>query len=301
MERIQTAAGSDTGRTFTEKIENGTYYKGNCCRARKEAHIPKRYLNGRLLLCRRSGQSFEDVRIQRLRKPVRNALQSSFGNKFPEQALLSLSFHAGGYNLYRAPQCTGPSLTAAQDFLDNANERLKNAAQFFKEADTVIMTLGTAWVFRHIPTGKIVSNCHKIDPGKFRREFLQTEEIFRLLENFITRYPDKEFILTVSPIRHLKDGAHGNNLSKAALLMSIDWLQRKGYGNVSYFPAYEIMLDELRDYRFYAEDMVHPSQQAVKYIFERFTESFIAPSEYEQMRLNLKRYKQAAHIPIKRE
>lgn len=191
--------------------------------------------------------------------------------------------------------------TAAQDFLDNANERLKNAAQFFKEADTVIMTLGTAWVFRHIPTGKIVSNCHKIDPGKFRREFLQTEEIFRLLENFITRYPDKEFILTVSPIRHLKDGAHGNNLSKAALLMSIDWLQRKGYGNVSYFPAYEIMLDELRDYRFYAEDMVHPSQQAVKYIFERFTESFIAPSEYEQMRLNLKRYKQAAHIPIKRE
>ncbi len=186
----------------------------------------------------------------------------------------------------------------AREFLDNANERLKDAAQFFKEADTIIITLGTAWVFRHLATDIIVSNCHKIEPKEFRREFLQPEETVQLLEKFTTKHPDKEFILTVSPIRHLKDGAHGNNISKAALLLAVDWLQRKGYGNISYFPAYEIMLDELRDYRFYAEDMVHPSQQAVKYIFERFTESFIAPSEYEQMRLNLKKHKQTAHIPI---
>ena len=188
--------------------------------------------------------------------------------------------------------------TEAREFLDNANERLKEASRFFKEADTIIITLGTAWVFRHLATDIIVSNCHKIEPKEFRREFLQPEEIFRLLENFITKYPDKEFIFTVSPIRHLKDGAHGNSISKAALLLSVDRLQRKESGNVCYFPAYEILLDELRDYRFYAEDMVHPSQQAVKYIFERFTESFIAPSEYEQMRSNLKKYKQAAHVPL---
>lgn len=185
---------------------------------------------------------------------------------------------------------------SAAEFLEYANGQLEQASAFFKEADTIIITLGTTWVFRHLASGMVVSNCHKIEPKEFRREFLQVNEVLSLLEAFITEYPDKEFFLTVSPIRHLKDGAHGNNISKATLLLAIEALQQKGHKNVDYFPAYEILLDELRDYRFYGEDMVHPSQQAVKYIFERFTDSFIAPSEYETMRVNLRRFKQSAHL-----
>lgn len=185
---------------------------------------------------------------------------------------------------------------SAAEFLEYANGQLNQASAFFKEADTIIITLGTAWVFRHLASGMVVSNCHKIEAREFRREFLQVNEVLALLEPFIIEHPDKEFILTVSPIRHLKDGAHGNNISKATLLLAIEALQQKGYKNVAYFPAYEILLDELRDYRFYSEDMVHPSQQAVKYIFERFTENFIAPAEYETMRINLKKFKQNAHL-----
>ncbi len=188
---------------------------------------------------------------------------------------------------------------SAAEFLENANRRLKLEQEFFAGSDTVIITLGTSWVYRHKALDTIVSNCHKIHPAEFEREFMEWDLTARTLEKSITSHPDKRFIFTVSPIRHLKDGAHGNAISKASLLLAIESLVEK-HENAEYFPAYEILLDELRDYRFYAEDMIHPSPVAVKYIFERFKDSFIEPECYPQMAQMSKMARRRAHIPIER-
>ncbi len=183
-------------------------------------------------------------------------------------------------------------------FLQRANEQLCKESAHFMEADTIIITLGTSWVFRHIARNMIVSNCHKINPKEFIREFIPIDECIRMLAGFIELFPQKRFIFTVSPIRHLKDGAHGNQISKASLLLAVDTLLRLFPANTYYFPAYEIVLDELRDYRFYAEDMIHPSGVAVKYIFERFKESCIAQSEYEEMQQFQRAARQTLHKPL---
>ncbi len=185
--------------------------------------------------------------------------------------------------------------SSPDSFLQTANERLCKESAHFAEADTIIITLGTSWIFRHISRNIVVSNCHKIHPKEFVREFLPMDKCVEMLAEFIERFPHKRFIFTVSPIRHMKDGAHGNQISKASLLLAVEQLLQRFPSNTYYFPAYEIVLDELRDYRFYAEDMVHPSGVAVKYIFERFKESCIAPSEYEKMQQAQKLARHAAH------
>lgn len=183
------------------------------------------------------------------------------------------------------------------EFLEIANKRIELEQKFFTEADTIIITLGTSWVFRHKALGVIVSNCHKIHPAEFHREFMEWSRTAELLEEIIQSYPKKNFIFTVSPIRHLKDGAHGNAISKASLLLAVESLVER-YQNTSYFPAYEIVLDELRDYRFYAEDMVHPSPVAVKYIFERFKECYISSECHTIMSEMAKAARREAHRPI---
>lgn len=186
---------------------------------------------------------------------------------------------------------------SADDFLKYANEQLRCASEFFKQADTVIITLGTSWIYRYKESGKIVSNCHKRLAQEFDRERLSVKEVVDTLGMMCDQMQDKRVIFTVSPIRHFKDGAHENTLSKATLLLAIEeYISGSTHKNVAYFPSYEILMDELRDYRFYAEDMVHPSSVSVKYIFERFKETFIPQSEYEQMRLNLKQTKKEGHI-----
>ncbi len=159
--------------------------------------------------------------------------------------------------------------STAEEFLDHANTSLAAASKAWNEAGKVIITLGTAWCFEYIPTGEIVSNCLKIDQKLFRRKRLSVQETSVLLRNMVGRNPGKEFIFTVSPIRHLKDGAHGNQLSKSILILAIEDVCNAFPERCEYFPAYEILLDELRDYRFYAEDLVHPSQQAVSLIWNR--------------------------------
>ena len=153
--------------------------------------------------------------------------------------------------------------STAEEFLDHANTSLAAASKAWNEAGKVIITLGTAWCFEYIPTGEIVSNCLKIDQKLFRRKRLSVQETSVLLRNLVGRNPGKEFIFTVSPIRHMKDGAHGNQLSKSILILAVEDVCNAFPERCEYFPAYEILLDELRDYRFYAEDLVHPSQQAV--------------------------------------
>lgn len=181
------------------------------------------------------------------------------------------------------------------EFLVAANESLSLASSFLKSADTVIITLGTAWTYRNISTGKIVSNCHKKLAKEFQRELLSVDGCYTELLEMAKVLSDKKIIFTVSPIRHLKDTAHGNQISKSTLLLAVENIIEE-CSWCSYFPSYEIMMDELRDYRYYAEDMVHPSHLAVKYIFERFKETNISASAFKQMEDNMRLTKAENHI-----
>ena len=183
-------------------------------------------------------------------------------------------------------------------FLEHANAALETASARWKSASKVLITLGTAWRWRHLPEGEIVSNCLKRPAGEFSRERLTVPQTAALLKSLVQRYPDKFFVFTVSPIRHLSDGAHGNQVSKSILLLALEEVCAAFPDRTVYFPAYEILLDELRDYRFYAEDMVHPSLQAAEYVFGKFL-SFAFPDE-ERSRLEERRkaFKASQHRPM---
>ena len=203
-------------------------------------------------------------------------------------------------------------------------ESRKKMAEAIEKATVIIITFGTAWVYEY--EGRVVANCHKLPASAFTRRRLTVSEIVAVWKPILERYKDKHFIFTVSPIRHIKDGLHENQLSKGILLAAVEELIRQdppqpslqreeveelpsaietnlspslcreGRGG-SYFPSYEIVLDELRDYRFYAEDMVHPSAQAVQYVWERFVSTYMSPQTQQQMQ-TLHRFYQKKHHRI---
>lgn len=164
--------------------------------------------------------------------------------------------------------------------LERINKQINLSSQHLRTANRMIITFGTAWVYQFKETSQVVSNCHKLPDRLFTRKILSTQEIIDewqvLLQQLWKLNPELKILFTVSPIRHWKDGAHGNQLSKATLLLAIDKLQQTYPEQISYFPSYEIMIDELRDYRFYADDLLHPSMQAIAYIWERFSESMFS-------------------------
>lgn len=181
--------------------------------------------------------------------------------------------------------------------LEKVNKHLAEAHSHFINAKWIILSLGTSWAFRNKTSNQIVSNCHKLPANCFDRVFLNTDQSVAILAELLKAFPDKEFIFTVSPLRHLKDGLHENQLSKASLLLAVDEVCRS-HENAHYFPAYEILLDELRDYRFYKEDMVHPTDQAVRYIWEKFVEFAIDPSEYPAMKAAEELKQMLQHKPL---
>lgn len=184
------------------------------------------------------------------------------------------------------------------EFLQVANASLKEASLRWKAASKVIITLGTAWIYEYTRSGETVSNCLKIDAKEFTRRRLSVHETATLLMNMIARHPEKEFMFTVSPIRHFKDGAHGNQISKSTLLLALDEVLAKFPERCEYFPAYEIVLDELRDYRFYAADMIHPSDQAVDYLWSRFVRFAMPESELPALDARRRELLRAQHRPI---
>lgn len=151
-----------------------------------------------------------------------------------------------------------------EEALEKINGSMALAQQALKQASIIIVTFGTAYVFER--NGRVVCNCHKLPAREFIRRRLSIEEIVDAWQPIIDRYSEKRFIFTVSPIRHRADGLHGNTLSKATLHLAIDRLH-----GADYFDAYEILLDDLRDWKFYAADGVHPSAEAVDEIHSRFT------------------------------
>jgi len=168
-------------------------------------------------------------------------------------------------------QLSSPS---KEDLLDNLNGAILQTKQQLNESTHIIITLGTSWVYRFIESDLLVANCHKVPQKKFLKEILTIDQISESLESIIALIrdinPNVNFIFTVSPVRHLKDGFVENQQSKAHLISAIHQIadSRK---KIHYFPSYEIMMDELRDYRFYAEDMIHPNQTAINYIWEKFS------------------------------
>ena len=190
------------------------------------------------------------------------------------------------------------------EFIENANASLAAAAEFFRKCNKVIITLGTSWCYRHIGKDMIVSNCLKRNPKEFIREFLPASRTAAILREIMELCPDKQFIFTVSPIRHFKDGAHGNQISKASLLLGIEEalaatpvdLSMNPHYTADYFPAYEIVMDELRDYRFYAEDMCHPTQQTADYICERFLDWALPADEQDTLKENIRAFRHGCHI-----
>ena len=179
------------------------------------------------------------------------------------------------------------------------------------DSSVIIVTFGTAWVYEM--NGEIVANCHKLPESSFTRRRLSVEEIVAAWQPIIAHYPDKHWIFTISPIRHIRDGLHENQLSKATLLMAVEQMVNRSVSPQEglsakrsvlcqakpvYFPSYEIMLDELRDYRFYADDLVHPSSLAINYIWERFADTFCTPQTRNEMNIRLKQFKQTQHRPL---
>ncbi|MCZ4695616.1 GSCFA domain protein [Ancylomarina euxinus] len=185
--------------------------------------------------------------------------------------------------------------------LSDINDSIKKSSQELKEADFLFITFGTAWVYELLSSGKIVSNCHKLPAKDFNRYRLDVDEIVSIYKDLLVELlvfnPKIKVVFTVSPIRHWKDGANGNQLSKATLLLAVEQLSEL-FDQVSYFPSYEIVMDELRDYRFYTDDMLHISNSAIKYIWQRFLETYLS-EESKQIQKQVEKFILAAnHRPF---
>jgi len=164
--------------------------------------------------------------------------------------------------------------------LESINKQLKFSSEYLKNADFLFITFGTAWIFKFKSTGEVVSNCHKIPANQFERVRLSVDEIVELYQKLLNDIwkvnPSLKIIFTVSPIRHWKDGAVENQRSKATLLLAIEQIIENAKGACNYFPSYEIVMDELRDYRFYADDMLHISDFTIDHIWGKFENAFIS-------------------------
>ena len=217
-----------------------------------------------------------------------------------------------GDDLFRAGGCwhspmhhSDFSAADPDEVLHNINARLSVARQWLSSLDVLLLTFGTSWVYEDGQTGRIVGNCHKLPESCFRRRRLSVEEIVDdytdLLTTLWKQRPGLRVILTVSPIRHVRDGLHANQLSKATLLLAIDALQQQFAGRIFYFPAYELLNDELRDYRFYADDLVHPSDLAVGYVWQRFSEACFAKETLQIIEESENIGKMLQHKPFRPE
>ena len=181
------------------------------------------------------------------------------------------------------------------------NKSREEATNFLKKTDFLFITFGTSWVYELNETGKIVSNCHKQKAACFNRKRLSVEAIVNTYTKLIASLqqinPNLKIVFTLSPIRHWKDGAHANQLSKSTLLLAIDQLEQQ-FQAVSYFASYEIVMDELRDYRFYSEDMLHVNSVTVKYIWEKFVLTYIGTDSLSIMKRVSKLILAANHRPF---
>ncbi|MBO6169564.1 MAG: GSCFA domain-containing protein [Bacteroidales bacterium] len=253
------------------------------------------------------GSCFADSIGRRMQGAGFDVMVNPFGTLYNPASLLSAVRRLDSDEPFRPKDCvemgagagricsfehhTSFARESREAFLENANAKLDEARAFWQSCNRVILTLGTSFVW--YSGGRVVSNCLKRPASEFTRKMLSPEESAACLRSIMDAHPEKDFTITVSPIRHMGDGAHANALSKAALLLAADSCKQ-----ANYFPAFEILNDELRDYRFYAEDLVHPSKQAEDYIWERFLETCTAKEELQRIEENEKAARRLAHRSI---
>jgi hypothetical protein len=190
--------------------------------------------------------------------------------------------------------------SSADELLNSINAALDEAHTFLKQSKVLLITLGSSWVYSYNATGEVVANCHKIPNHQFSKRMLSVGEVSNSLQKIHLQLqqfnPELKVVFTVSPVRYWKDGAHENSLSKATLHLAVASVLEKNQS--CYFPAYELVIDELRDYRFYKEDMLHPNDLAVKFVWQKFSEAFFS-EETRQIANRVGRFRaMEQHRPI---
>ena len=228
-----------------------------------------------------------------LEKLIRRAIEN---RKFTENDIF---YHNELWHCYEVH--SELSNSDKEKFLSNLNSLLESTHRHIASLTHCIITLGTSWVYKNIEANEIVANCHKVPQKNFTKELLsinQTEESLKSIVSLIHSVnPNCNFVFTVSPVRHIKDGFVENTLSKAHLIVALHTFSFQLPAS-NYFPSYEIMMDELRDYRFYAEDMLHPNQTAINYIWEKFVDSTVS-EESKSLMIEIENIqKSLAHKPF---
>lgn len=221
------------------------------------------------------GIIFNPVSIEKLVNRIVNKIE------FTEKDIF---FHNDLWHCYEVhSELSNPN---KEEFLKQLNHLIFQSFNSLLQTSHIIITYGTSWVYRNIESNEIVANCHKVPQKQFSKEILSIDSIEKSIQNTISLIqkvnPNCYFIFTVSPVRHIKDGFVENQRSKAHLISAIHSYNQQTTTN-NYFPSYEIMMDELRDYRFYAEDMLHPNQTAIDYIWIKFFENYVNEKEFGLM------------------
>ena len=268
------------------------------------------------------GSCFADEMGARLAAAGFDVLRNPFGTLYNPASLAAAVARLDGAEPFTQKDCvemgagaglvcsfshhTAFARPTAEEFLAHANARLSEDAARWRDCRVVLLTLGTAWVWRALerPGQPVVANCLKRPAREFAHELLSVEACAELLRSIVEAHPEKRFLLTVSPIRHLGAGAHANTISKSTLHLAVEQVLSSfagltGESPVAYFPAYEIVNDELRDYRFYADDLVHPAPAAVQLVWERFLDACTDPAERERIHDAERASRAASHRPLR--
>lgn len=260
------------------------------------------------------GSCFADSMGERLLRHGYKALVNPFGTlynplsieeairRLDDGTLFSLEdcveMGAGAGKICSFSHHTSFARESAREFLENANDKLTEARRFWEKSEIVIVNFDSAFIWSH--NGKVVANCLKRPAHEFERRRITVEECSITTAGLIAAHPEKHFIFSVSPIRHPgADGAHESTLSKATLQLALDDALRLA-PVADYFPSYEILMDELRDYRFYASDLLHPSETAMELIWDKFCVAALRPEDEQRRKENEKQWRRSQHIEKKR-
>ncbi len=240
------------------------------------------------------GQKFNYFKFKSFQNPfgilyhpraIENLILNSINEKMYDES--DIFYHNERWHCFDAH--SDLSSTSKVELLNNLNDSIKSTNKQINKSTHIIITLGTAWAYRFIETDNVVANCHKVPQKKFLKQIQSVKSIIESLEAIIELIksvnPEVSILFTVSPVRHIKDGFVENTQSKSHLISAIHSIlsPRAQSRGLYYFPSYEIMMDELRDYRYYAEDMLHPNKVAVNYIWERFQSVWITSEAFQIM------------------
>lgn len=252
------------------------------------------------------GEKFDYFKFQNLLNPfgvlfhplaIENLIIRSLNDRFYSQE--ELVCHNEQWHCLDAHSQLSSS--TPDELLIALNSNLSLTKAFLTKSSHVIITLGTAWVYQYKKTVNFVANCHKIPSKEFTKSLLTVESINKSLKKLIEQIQlvnkNAQIIFTVSPVRHLKDGFTQNTLSKSVLIQAVHNIVESN-NQVDYFPSFEIMMDELRDYRFYKSDMIHPNEVAINYIWEKFSDCCIRTSAKVMMNRIDKVQKSMQHLPF---